>query len=55
MEGVVIVPFGFVVHHPCFMKPCSHVCSVGVHGHAQCSCPMDMILLAEDRMLECPN
>ena len=26
------------------MYVCMYVCSVGVHGHAQCPCPMDMIL-----------
>jgi len=31
-------------HHPCYKNNCTHLCWVGKDGHAQCSCPMDLIL-----------
>jgi len=31
-------------HHPCYKNNCTHLCWVEKDGHAQCSCPMDLIL-----------
>ena len=34
----------FSVGHPCAKNRCSHICLVGSHGQAQCSCPVDKFL-----------
>ncbi|CAH3167588.1 unnamed protein product, partial [Porites evermanni] len=52
---IVVDTLNTSVDHPCFKKPCSHICSVGVHGHAQCSCPMDMILAENNSTCRAPK
>lgn len=54
-DMIVVDTLKTSVHHPCFMKRCSHICSVGVHGHAQCSCPMDMILADNNSTCRAPK